>query len=540
MMKRFTKMDQFLQSETLILELLLIVSLVAIAVRRLHIPYTVALVVVGLVITLLHPSQISLTPELILTIFIPPLLFEAAFHLRLEDLRRNLLNIISLAVPGIILKTIIIGWMTTLGTSLSLPAAMLFGALISTTDPVAVISVMRALRVPRRLGVLIEGESLFNDGTAIVVFNLILVVSISGHLDLAEGILDFFRVSIGGTLVGLVLGWLTFMIISHVDDYLIETTFTTILAFGAYLIAERFQFSGVLAVVAAGLLNGNIGARRMSPTTRIVLDNFWEYMVFLANSLIFLLIGLQVNVQGLLNNWQSILWSVFAVLFARGVVVYGLGWAVNRWGEPIPWKWRHVLAWGGLRGAICLALALSLPVTLGPERDLILTMTFGVVLFTLLIQGTTMQPLMHWLNIIPTSDHRIDYEIERARLISMRSGMKRIMDLYRQGLFSGSVVEIYKSKMEEQMTSLSDSLRKKQLAEPDITVREWEIVKKEFLQAQRSALMGLRNRDEVSAEAIETIIAEIDNEMVSLDQQIVDSSVMPPQQTLSGPEVSSS
>jgi CPA1 family monovalent cation:H+ antiporter len=533
-------MDQFLQSETLILELLLIVSLVAIAVRRLRIPYTVALVVVGLVITLLHPSQINLTPELILTIFIPPLLFEAAFHLRFEDLRRNLLNIISLAVPGIILKTILIGWLTALGTSLSMPAAMLFGALISTTDPVAVISVMRALRAPRRLVTLIEGESLFNDGTAIVVFNLILAISISGQFDLAGGILDFFKVSIGGTLIGLVLGWLVSMIISHVDDYLIETTFTTILAFGAYLVAERFHFSGVLAVVAAGLLNGNIGARRMSPTTRIVLDNFWEYVVFLANSLIFLLIGLQVHIQGLLDNWRTILWSVLAVLLARGIVVYGLGWAVNRWGEPIPWKWRHVLAWGGLRGAICLAMALSLPITLGPERDLILTMTFGVVLFTLIIQGTTLQPIMLWLQIIPPKDHRIDYEIERARLISMRSGMKRIVDLYRQGLLSGSVVEMFKSQLEEQINSLADNLRKTQLNEPDIKLKEWKLVKKEFLQTQRSALMGLRNGDIVSADAIETIIAEIDNEMVSLDQQEVNDSGMTPQPTLGGSGVPSS
>src|SRR3990170_6239225 len=314
-------MERFLQAETLIIELLLVVSLVAIAVRRLRVPYTVALVVVGLFITSQSPLEINLTPELILTLFVPPLVFEAAFHINFAELRRNLPWILMLAVPGVILTMLVVGGIVSWATPLALPIAMVFGALIAATDPVAVVALFRTLGTPKRLGVLVEGESLLNDGTAIVVFNLALIVALTGRFNLLEGVTDFVRVAAGGTAIGLALGWVISRLISRVDDFLIETTLTTVLAFGSYLLAERLHVSGVLAVVAAGLVNGNIGPQGMSPTTRIVIFNFWEYVAFLANSLVFLLIGLQVNIQALVDVWQPILWAILAVLVARGVVV---------------------------------------------------------------------------------------------------------------------------------------------------------------------------------------------------------------------------
>ena len=202
-----------------------------------------------------------------------------------------------------------------------------------------------------------------------------------------------------GGVIGLALGWIVSRIIARLDDYLIETTLTTTLAFSSYLIADRLNFSGVLAVVAAGLMLGNLGPQGMSPTTRIVIFNFWEYVAFVANSLIFLLIGLSINVEALLTYWQPILWAILAVLIARVIVVYGLSWMGNKVEEPLPLAWRHILGWGGLRGAISLALALSLPVSLGLNRDLLRVMAFGVVLFTLLVQAMTMKPLLRFLKI---------------------------------------------------------------------------------------------------------------------------------------------
>src|SRR4030042_5738873 len=249
-------MEQFISTETLIIELLLIISIVALAGRRLRIPYTVALVIVGLLITFQSAFKFELTPELILGLFVPPLVFEAAFHLNFRELRRNLTAILLLAVPGVILTTFIIGGILVFGIKVSLPIALLFGALFAATDPVAVVALFRTLDVPKRLSVLIEGESLFNDGTAIVLFNLMLVIALTSKVDLISSVGKFFSVSIGGIIVGLVLGWLVAQLISRVDNHLIETTLTTVLAFGSYLAAERLGVSGVLAVLAAGLWKG--------------------------------------------------------------------------------------------------------------------------------------------------------------------------------------------------------------------------------------------------------------------------------------------
>jgi len=503
-------MEQFLTTETLIIELLLIASLVAIAVRRLRIPYTVALVVVGLLITFQSPLEIELTPELILALFVPPLVFEAAFHLNIRELERNLPGVLLLAVPGVILTTLIVGGVLMLGKTLSLPMALVFGALIAATDPVAVVALFRSLGVPKRLSVLIEGESLFNDGTAIVIFNLMLAVVLTGRFNLVTSIASFLSISVGGAVVGLVLGWMISRLIARVDDYLIETTLTTVLAFGSYLIAEQLHFSGVLAVVAAGLVNGNIGPQGMSPTTRIVLFNFWENMAFLANSLIFLLIGLQVSIPALLAAWQPVLWAILAVLVARLVVVYGLSWVVKRVAEPIPFKWQHVLNWGGLRGAICLALALSLPATLGSERDLLRVMAFGVVLFTLLVQSTTMRTLTRWLHIITRSEAQVEYEMRHARLASLRSADARLDRLHTEGLLSTHTWDRLKQFITQNAASLAVAMRELLLSDPALEAEELDTGWRELNRSQRGALLGLRRDGVISEEVFEKLTAEVD------------------------------
>ena len=509
-------MLQFLSTETLIIELLLIASLVAIAVQRFRIPYSVALVVVGLLITLRSPLQIELTPELILALFVPPLVFEAAFHLNFRDLQRSLPAILLLAVPGVIITTLIVGGILKFGIQLTFPVALVFGALIAATDPVAVVALFRTLGVPKRLAVLIEGESLFNDGTAIVLFNLMLVVAITGHFTPLESLGNFLRVSIGGLAVGLVLGWLVSLLIARVDDFLIETTLTTVLAFGSYLIAEQLHFSGVLAVVAAGLVNGNLGSQGMSPTTRIVLFNFWEYFAFLANSLVFLLIGLQVNIPDLIAHWQPVLWAILAVLIARFVVVYGLSWISRRAIEPIPLNWQHVLNWGGLRGAICLALALSLPASLGSDRDLLQVMAFGVVLFTLLLQSTTMKPLVRWLKIITRSEAQVEYELRHARLAALRSADVRLDRLHIDGLLSTHIWKRLKLYINQNATSLGTAMRDLLLADPALEAEELDTGWRELNRAQRSALLGLRRDGVISMETFEQLTAEVDAQMDEL------------------------
>ncbi len=507
-------MEQFLTTEALVIGLLLVVSLVAMVVRRFHVPYTVALVVAGLLITYQSSVQVSLTPELILALFVPPLVFEAAFHLNFSDLQRSLPGLLLLAVPGVILTTLIVGFALATVLPLALSSALVFGALIAATDPLAVVSLFRKLAAPKRLAVLIEAESLFNDGTAIVVFNLMLVIALTSHFDLVASLLDFLRVAVGGIMVGLALGWIVARLIERIDDYLIETTLTTILAFGAYLVAERFHLSGVLAVVAAGLINGNLGPRGMSPTTRIVLFNFWEYIAFLANSLLFLLIGLRVNLPALVEGWRYVLFAILAVLVARVVVVYGLSWIVRHIAEPIPVSWQHVLSWGGLRGAICLALVLSLPDSLGANRDSLEVMAFGVVLFTLLVQATTMRPLIRHLRIVSRSDAQVEYETRHARLASLRAADVRLEQLHGEGLISSHAWERLKPFIAQRAAALAQAVRASMQADPALEAEELDTGWRELLRAQRSALLGLRRDGVISEDVYDTLTAEVDAQLM--------------------------
>lgn len=512
-------MDKFISTETLIIELLLVVVVVALLVRRLKVPYTVALVLVGLVLTLQKSISADLTPELILTIFIPPLVFEAALNINLDELKRILPGVLVLVIPGVIVTTLIVGGILSMTTSLALPTAMIFGALISATDPVAVVSMFRSLGVSRRLAVLVESESLLNDGTAIVVFNLAMAAALTGHFNLVQSTGDFFRVAIGGTLIGLVLGWIVSRFISMVDDYLIETTMTTLLAFGAYLLAEKFQVSGVLAVVAAGLINGNFGSQGMSPTTRIVINNFWEYVAFLANSLIFLLIGLKINLPVLLSAWQPVLWAVAAVFIARAVVIYGFGWVLSWTRVKIPLKWQHVLNWGGLRGAITLALVLSLPASLGPDRELMKLMAFGVVLFTLLAQSTSMGSMLKHLELYSRPPEQLEYEKSQARLTAARAALAHMEHRHAEGLISTHAWEKLKpgfiARIDALMIAFKDVLK----AAPGLEAEEIDSAHREALRAQRSAILGLLHDGVISNDVFDELAAEIDAALSAESQE---------------------
>ncbi|MBZ0303095.1 MAG: Na+/H+ antiporter [Anaerolineae bacterium] len=510
--------DNLVQIETLVIELLLIVSLVAIGVQYLRVPYTVALVGVGLLIGLAQPLvaeltgpiQLDLTPELILALFVPPLIFEAAFNLDVEQLRRNLPAVLLMAVPGVVVTMFIVGGIVAATTTLALPVALVFGALIAATDPVAVVAMFRSLGVPRRLAVLVEGESLLNDGTAIVIFNVVLAVAVTGQFSIGQSIMDFVRVVIGGLVIGLGLGAVIQAIIARVDNHLIETTLTTVLAFGAYLLAERFHFSGVLAVVAAGLLNGNLGGQGMSPTTRIILDNFWEYVAFLANSLLFFLIGLELDAAALLEHGPSILVAIIAVLIARVLVVYVFSWMVNRSGEPIPMRWQHVLAWGGLRGAISLALVLSLPTALGGDRAVLTTLTFGVVLFTLFVQGTTIGPLLRWLGVVNTSELHQEYETSRARLITLQNSEKHMQGLRQRGAISSYAWERIQPDLHQETEAATDKLRSLLEDYPELAELELRTARAEMLRSQRSVLLDLRRNGVISEEVFEQMAVSID------------------------------
>jgi Na+:H+ antiporter len=500
--------QNFLLLEEAVIILLLIASVVAIVARRLRIPYTVGLVLIGLALGLLSAQKIEVSPQLILALLVPPLIFDAAFHIRLDDLRRDFWLILLLAVPGVILTTLMVGWLVAQGTGIAVPMALVFGALISATDPVAVVALFRRLGAPRRLQVLLEGESLFNDGTAIVMFSLTSAIVLNGQFSLAGNIASFLTVAGGGILIGIMLGLLVSELIGRIEEPLVETTLTVVLAFGAYLLAETFHVSGVLAVVAAGLVNGNAGPRGMSPTTRIVVYNFWETGAFLSNSFVFLLVGFAIDVNQLIANWKAIAWAILAVLLARSVAIYGF----SAFSKQIPSKWKHILYWGGLRGAIVLALALSLP-TQGAfvaERGQLQAMAFGVVLFTLLVQGFSMDWLTRRLRIVERSSVQEEYERRHARFVAGRAAYDYVRRLSSQGLISEHTWSRLAPLMERQNAGLVAAVKEVMVSDPAVEAEELDTARREALRAQRTALAGLRHDSVISEDVYSQLIGEVD------------------------------
>jgi CPA1 family monovalent cation:H+ antiporter len=395
---------------------------------------------------------------------------------------------------------------------LSWPAALLFGALIAATDPISVVGIFRRLGSPKRLAVLLESESLFNDGTAVVLFNLAIAVVVTGSADWSGGLLLFLWTAGGGLLIGLGLGWLISRVIATIDDHLVETTLTTVLAFGSYLVAEQVGMSGVLAVVAAGLVNGNLGPQGMRPGTRLVVFTFWEYVAFLASSVVFLLIGLQVDPASLIEHALPVAWAISAVLIARAITVYG----VARLGASIPWAWRHILWWGGLRGAVALALALSLPTALGAEREVVQVMTFGVVLFTLLVQGLTMGPLVRRLGVVTRSEAQMEFERRHARALAARASYRHMERLHDDGLISSHTWESMAALLQERQRALSQAVGEVVQSDAAIEIQELTTARTEALRAERARLARLQREGMISDETFEEIGAEIDLALTGL------------------------
>jgi monovalent cation:H+ antiporter, CPA1 family len=389
--------------------LLIVAAIVAMLAKRLRIPYTVSLVLGGLLLgviqlPILSPLQPGhrpdwLTPDVILILFLPALVFEGSVKLDVRELLRNSVPLLLLANVGVLLAALVTGYLVHWLIGLPVLIALLFGCIISATDPISVLAIFKDLRVDKRLSLIMEGESLLNDGTAVVLFGILFGAIAAAKLTVPKGIEQYFLAVAGGAVLGSTLGYLASRITGTVDDPQIEITLTTILAYGSYLLAFQLHLSGVIATASAGLMLGNFGAKRgMSSGSRTAMQSFWEYISFVMNSLVFLLIGLEIHVRELLQNWASVLLAIGAVFLGRAFSIYLLVPLSNRFAEKIPLRWQHIAVWGGLRGALALALALSLT-TAFPYREQILNLTFGVVIFSILVQGLTIKPLVKILKL---------------------------------------------------------------------------------------------------------------------------------------------
>jgi monovalent cation:H+ antiporter, CPA1 family len=383
---------------------LLTASLVAIVSRRLKLPYSVGLVIAGIALALIpNAIELPLTRDLIFNIFLPPLIFEAALHLEWKAFRRDLPLTAGLAFPGVLIAAIavsagmhfLIGW--------SGIGAALFGVLIAATDPVSVIASFREMKVERRLSMLVEAESLLNDGAAAVGFALLVAIAAGDAVTPVALVGSLLWTVAGGVVAGLVVSGGLLIVAGRTEDHLVEITLTTLAAYGSFLLAEHFHMSGVLASLSAGLLVGNFGMMRsISENSRSHVFAFWEYAAFLANSVVFILIGSHEAHQHLTDVVGAAAVAIVLVLAGRALAVYPLCALSAPSRLRIDRSYQHVLVWGGLRGALALALALALPANI-PERGEIIAVSFAVVAFSIFVQGLTMPYLIRRLRLVAAS-----------------------------------------------------------------------------------------------------------------------------------------
>ncbi|WP_375393689.1 cation:proton antiporter [uncultured Sphingomonas sp.] len=375
--------------------LLFVACVVAIITRRVGLPYTIGLVAAGIALALIgYHSRIVLTPDLIFTVLLPPLIFEASLHLKWRQFRECAPLVLSLAFGGTLLSAAVVAggmhWVIGWGWQ----AAMLFGALIAATDPVSVIAMMKEQDAEPRLRFTMEAESLLNDGAAAVLFGLVTAAIAGGSTDIGTIGLSFVVTVVGGIGCGIVVAGGLLLLVKGADDHLVELTLTVLAAYGSFLIAEQLGVSGVLATLAAGMLVGNVGRdRSLSERGDEALVRFWDFAAFLANSVIFLLIGSREATQPIWAYLWPATIGVVLVLAGRAVAVYPITALFARTRFAVDGVTRNILFWGGLRGALALALALAAPRTL-PEYSALISVAFAVVAFSIFVQGSTMPGLL--------------------------------------------------------------------------------------------------------------------------------------------------
>jgi CPA1 family monovalent cation:H+ antiporter len=459
--------QSFVKIEAAILLLLLIASLGAVLFKRLKLPFTVGLVMVGVALGFLEPwltpfQSLIISHDLIIFLFVPPLVFASASNLNSRLFFRNLTPILILAGPGLVVSMMIVGGVLAWLTPLQIGSAFLFGALISATDPVAVMALFEKLGVPARLKMLVDGESVLNDATAIVAFTVIMGIIMSGNFQastLGQALVDVILVLLGGVLVGVLIGApMRFVMAAAGTNPLIQFAVTLVIAYFSFLIADYLKASGVVAVLSAGIVVGRYKADLLKTEVKVRLDDFWELTAALANSLIFLLVGLtaarfftgpQANHPP--NLWTAIIWAIVAAIAARGVMIFAITPCMNPFLKqgPVNLRYQIISFWGGLRGAVALALALSLATDF-PQRELLIAMTLAVALFTVIVGGLTTGPLIRRFKL-DQPEPVVRLAETQARFLMEQRAFQRLRELQVwqpvfPGAFAGSE-QLYEARL---------------------------------------------------------------------------------------------
>ncbi|TMD36423.1 MAG: sodium:proton antiporter [Chloroflexi bacterium] len=391
-----TPQQRFLLLLILVGALATVLGLVSRRARML--PYPVVLAAAGVVVGLLPGEQLPhVGADVILLAFVPGLVFEAALTLDLPELRRRLLPVSLLATVGVALTVLLIGTLTHLALGFSWASGMLLGAILAATDPIAVVTLLRQLKAPAGLAAILEGESLFNDGTGVAVFSAVLATIVAGHPSFGDATIRFVEITIGGALIGVAVGFLGVALMRVAEDAPLEILATLVIAYGSYLAADLIHASGIVAVVAAGVVIARYG----SSTGKLhgtQLLGFWNLLAFVLNAILFILVGAALPASKLLPVAGLVVVAFVVMLITRAVPVYALLGGVDWRANAIPWRWRHFTFWGGLRGALSVALALSVA-DIAQVDSRVSVVAYGVVLLSLLIQGGLIAPVARTLRI---------------------------------------------------------------------------------------------------------------------------------------------
>ena len=520
--------------------ILVIACGMALLAKRLRLPYTVLLVVAGLAVSLLldgapglreHLEKIKLKPELLLQVFLPILLFEAAFHVDLKSFLNNRRAILFLAIPGVIIGMV-------LTTAIFVPVAKLIrgdmmwqvglvtAAMLAATDPISVVALFKEFTVSKRLGIIIEGESLINDGIAVVLFGVVVKITADslgltiptlddqgGNVQALQVLRNFLSEVFLGTAVGVAVGLAMSYLTSKVNDHLIEVALTAIAAYGSNVMAMQLHASGVIAVVVCGMMVGNVGAKHgMSPTTREAVFSFWEFAAFMANSFVFILIGLEIRLSELWADAGLIVAFFVIMILVRSVIVFGVHNLVRREDLRLKKPWLPVITWSGVRGSLSMVMAMMLVASDSEgetTRKLILNLVFGVVLLSILLQGTTIEWLMKRVGLIVETPEEIEYEMALARRQAIRCLVDNLEDAERKGILSHGTFEILHDRLVERREANDKRIAEMLEHTPTLNNLELKMHATQLRALEKQVYRDLEKEGDLDYESMESLVRDV-------------------------------
>ena len=506
-------------AETILVALLVAVAVLSAAARAIDVPYPIVLVIGGAILGVspVGLPEVALDPDLVLIIFLPPLLYSAAFFADLHDLRADLRTISQLAIGLVVVTMVVVAVVAHELIGLDWPAAFALGAILGPTDPLAATAIARRLGVPRRVVSIIEGESLINDATALVAYRIALG---AGTFSLLDAGWEFLWKAAGGIAVGLAVGWVIIEVRKRLEDPPIENTIGLLSGYAAYVPAEHLELSAVLAAVTVGCYVGWQAPRIASPTTRLQGFAMWELLVFLMNAILFTLIGLQLPV--VLESYHAD-WVGYAAAVCAAVVLTRLVWgqtivfvirAIDRResqrARRTTWRARAVVGWAGMRGAVSLAAALALPGAF-EQRDLLIFITFAVILFTLVVQGLTLPPLIRRLGVLDDGSEE-EREVLKARLYATKAALARLEELAGEDWTRDDTVERFRRAFEYRKQRFAARAGKVEDDGFEDRSLAYQTLTRELLEAQREAIVRLRNEGTISNDVMHRIERELDLE----------------------------